>query len=416
MSNFLSKKLLIVSFGIQIVGVFATFAISIFIARTLGANGQGQWATIRSVVDLASVLLCFGLPSAIPYFVNVKRVASEAISRASVIWIFFCFLMSIIILLIARGLGILRMELLGNEVLWLLATASTMLTAYGLWRALCLASTSTTVFNMVTVSYPLIQLAVLFILQPKGLLELLYSAVIGPLIAALISIFMWLGFRFAERSAVTHKIPLEAMVRFGSSNVLVSGLTAAQPAVAITCLAHAGAGDYSIGLFSIALLAMGAMLMPANILGPMIYNTWTRNNQREHIVPQYRKLFQASLLVGLPSIAVAISIAPTVIERIFGNEFTEAAAPTQILLLSVPIGYGFRLMCNVLMCNGHMMLYSLVTLVRLISMIMMIQITSELSIVSVACVWLASEIFAFISIAILLCKNCGWHVRDVFGF
>ncbi len=416
MPNLLSNKTLAVSFGIQVFGVVATFGTSIFVARTLGASGQGHWATIRSVVDLVAVIMCFGLPTAIPYFVNVKRIAGAALIRAGILWLIFCFPVGLLLLITAKGMALLSPEFLTNHAVWLLATASTLLAAHGLWRALCLASSSTAIFNTATVAYPLSQLAVLVIMQPEDLLRLLYCAAIGPLAAIVISVILWIGFRHEEKPDVLYKIPIKAMASFGISNVAVSGLTAAQPAIAIASLSHVGASDSVIGLLSVALLAMGAMLMPANILGPVIYNAWTRNIGHDEIVSQYRRLFRASFLVATFSVIVVIPITPLILEKIFGHEFYAAAEPTQILLLAVPLGYGFRLMVNALMSNGNMLPYSLVTLIRLISMVILIQIPTELDVISVAWAWLTGELIAFVSMAMLIRKTYGWRIRDVLGF
>jgi O-antigen/teichoic acid export membrane protein len=416
MPDLLSNKTLAISFGIQVFGVVATFGTSIFVARTLGASGQGQWATIRSLIDLVAVIMCFGLPTAIPYFMNVKRIAGTAIIRAGIIWLIFCFPVGLLLLVTAKGMDFLSIEFLTNQTVWLLATASTLLTAHGLWRALCLASSSTAIFNTATVAYPFAQLAVLVIMQPEGIVELLYCAAIGPLAAVVISVILWIGFRHKEQSDVVYNIPIKAMARFGTSNVAVTGLTAAQPAIAIASLSHVGASDAVIGLLSVALLAMGAMLIPANILGPVIYNAWTRNIGHDEIVPQYRRLFRASFLVAAFSVIVVIPLTPLILEKIFGHEFSAAAEPTQILLLAVPLGYGFRLMVNILMSNGNMLPYSLVTFIRLISMVVLIQIPSALDVISVAWAWLASELVAFVSMAMLIRKTYGWRIRDVLGF
>jgi O-antigen/teichoic acid export membrane protein len=236
--------------------------------------------------------------------------------------------------------------------------------------------------------------------------------------AALLGLFgclaFWLIYRRPRQDAMT-KIPVRELVTFGGWNFAVSVATALVLVVTLQMLSASGADVAEIGKFSVAVLIQGALLTPGNMLGPVIYNAWSRAPNADTRYASYASLQRLALPVA---ICACITVAPLlreILPVLVGDGFEGALSPTWILLLAVPFGYWLRLMANVLLAVGAAHVYAFSAIARLFSVVMVLVLSGAHGIQAAAIAWVAGEVIAVLICMLGLRYSLGWSFGMVIG-
>lgn len=168
----------------------------------------------------------------------------------------------------------------------------------------------------------------------------------------------------------------------------------------------------SIGCFSIAMLIQGFALTPMNIIGPMLYNSWSASDDVDQLKRSYKRLFRTSIISSTAIVVVLLTFLTTGIDLIPGGDFTEALIPAKILLVMVPIGYWSQLLVNLLLANGKAKYYALASAVRLIATLGMM-LCAEITITAAALIIVAGDAVSFVLLTYGVTKQYRWNSRDI---
>lgn len=415
----LNRRDLLWTVVIQGAGVVATLLISVVVAHRLGAGGQGLWAGFRAVIDLVAVIAAYGFPASFAYLVNVRRFSIHRLAT-------FTFFYSLATLpLVGAALagswqiGLLQLQTPSSVLeLGLLTVGAGLTVAYSMLRGLALPTVATWAFNTISVVLPACLVFMLLAWPLKVPADLMSAGVAGFGLALALSLGVWLGASRKEldQTYAQQGLPWRELVRLGGWNFAVAAMTAAMPAYTMQRLAAGGVDVDLIGCFSIAALALGALLTPANLAGPIVYNAWTRSTDAEARHRSYRTLLRWSLMLSVLTSVFAGIAAPHVLPALLGHEFSPAILPTWILLLAVPLGYVLRLMANVLLAGGHARAYAWATFVKLVVCVACIESAAPVSIDHAVICWVAAEVAALTACAVALRQRLGWSTRQSLGW
>ncbi len=401
---------------IQGLGVLATLAVSVVVAHRLGAAGQGFWANFKALLDFVAVVAAYGFPTAFPFLINVRGLGAPVVLRFTAFYGTLLLPAVWLLLLLAWQLDWMHLQSSDPHAeIALLTLASIAVAVHAMLRGLCLATASNAVFNAVSTALPLSLLAFLIIwplAAPSGLMWAAAAATVFSLIA---SMAIWGRYRSRTASSAATSMPLRETIAFGGWNFAVAVLMAGTSVYTLQHLSNSGLASSLIGCFSIAVLVQGALLTPANLAGPLVYNAWSRATEDSARRNSYAQLQRLSLVISAGLAGVSWLLMPLLL-NIFGADF-EAAVPTaRLLVLAVPFGYFSRVMANVLMAVGEVRGYALAVAARFVTVVIGLNAVPQPTINAAAMAWVAGEAVAIIFSAGAIRHCLNWTNRDLLGF
>lgn len=402
---------------IQGVGVVGTMLISVVIARRLGASGQGFWVQFRSILDLVAAIAAFGFPMAFPFLVNVRKVSDRRLLR-------FTFVYGISLApLVAAGLWLVSacglMQLASSTPateITLLVIAAVAMTIHSMIRGLALATSPSWTFNLMTAVPPLMTLLLAISWPMSHASALMSMATFAVWLALFVCMTLWWRFRYPDAGRMDVELPVREMVSFGGWNFVVSLATAAVPVLTIQWLRMTGATADAIGCFSVALLIQGALLTPANMAGPLVYNAWSADSDSKQIRRTYARLMRWSFPLALAAAGLCAALLPGLLPLIFGSSFDAALNPAWLLLLGVPVGYLIRLVANALLAAGYAKFYAFASVLRLAAVALVFSALGGQTITQAAVAWVVADLASLIYLAVSLKRQGGWTAAEVAGF
>lgn len=410
------KRDLITTVLIQAVGAVATIGVTMVVARRFGPEGQGFWASFKSIHDFVAVLAAFGFPTSFAYLINVRKVSDAFLVRFSLL---YCAAMGPFLMLLL-GLAWMsdRLQLASTTPrleLAMLAIAGTLVAAHAMLRGLMLASTSTAAFNGATILPPVLLLALVLwapLASHEGLMEL---AVATAALSLAVCLVLWWKARRAT-AAHTTKLDLRELFQFGGWIFLASVAAIALPIVTFQALHQVPDSKRVIGWLSVAVLVQGAALTPGNMLGPLLFNTWSKEADASQRRSSYVRLTRL-IVLGSSLLSVLLAcLLPILIPLIVGPGFNEAIHPALILLAAVPFGYVARLVFNVLLAAGAARTYALAVGAKLFLVSLIMYQGNHPSMDMAAWAWLAGEVLSILVCATALVRSHGWSWSQTLGF
>ncbi len=402
--------------AIQGLGAIATMLVTIVVARRVGASGQGFWAHFRSILDFTAVVAAYGFPMAFPFLANVKKVPARGLFRFTIGYGAVAAPLLAGVLFVAWSSGFIQLasSTPGTEIAFLATTAAAM-TTYAMLRGLVLATGSTSSFNLVTAAAPVSLLLLVTVLPIPQTSTLMWISAGGAGLALIITLAFWWHSRPEAAAVEPRPVPLRDLAVFGGWNFLVSVSAAAVPMMTIQWLRADGVSSAQIGCFSVAVLVQGALLMPANMAGPLVYNSWSQEGSRDRVMKGYSTLLRHGLVVSAAGAVCCALVLPGLLPVVVGEEFDDAVVPAFWLLAAVPLCYWTRLIANVLLAAGHARAYASSAALRLASIALVLWLGKSLTIADAAAAWLLAEVVTLVFQISRQRRLAGWSTRQILG-
>lgn len=314
------RTILSQSLIVQSVGAAFGFFLVVVISHRFGPAGQGLYATARSWVDMASLVMLAGLPQALIYTVSSGTISAAAASRPVLV---FAACVSALLWAITWAVPALAPPLAGTGAYIFLVLAACLSTVGGLYRALILARRRILLFNLVTIA-PSTALFIGALLLSDGQATGISGMLAGSFgVAALLSVggVMDLYLEPAEPGFSWRRAM--HLSRFGSWSLVQQA--APQAAILGTYLGlKRGVTPEELGYFSIAMVLVSTITLPLNIVGPIFMSRWAQEFSTYGRAREFELSVTAFLVL---SIAVTVVILPAVywgVPVAFGKRFTPA--------------------------------------------------------------------------------------------
>ncbi len=336
------------------------FALSFGIARLWGPAEQGVFVAGKAWLDLLVAVGCFGFPQSLIIAINRHGADRSRLYGDAAIYAAVSVLVLWPVSYFARA---------GTDV----GAVSALLVAVGaagvvlsnLWRGILLTVDDGMRFHLIT-SAPAVAIFVLVasvaIADASRFAEFMPAALAGAgMLAALLAFALSGPLRL--RSAVGRAADYVALVRDGGDFFLQAVTTAMQ---SFLCIALIGriAGPDEVGRFGMAQISLQALLMPVQMLSPMVFNRWTRAARRSVLDAgrnEQRWLLAGTLLV----VGVLVAAMPTVVPVVLGQGYAAGAAAIQILLFAVVPALYARIAMMRLAAAGELRINSISCAVRM---------------------------------------------------
>jgi O-antigen/teichoic acid export membrane protein len=382
----------------------------------MGASGQGFWAHFRSILDFMAVVAAYGFPMAFPFLVNVKKIPARGLFRFTIGYGAVAAPLLAGVLFFAWRSGFVRLASSTPVIeIAFLATTAAAMTTYAMLRGLVLATGPTSSFNLVTAAAPVSLLLLVVVMPIPQTSMLLWISAGGAVLALIITIAFWWHSRPEVDAGASEPMPLRDLAVFGGWNFLVSASAAAVPMMTIQWLRAGGVSSAQIGCFSVAVLVQGALLMPANMAGPLVYNSWSQEVRPDRVMRGYTTLLRYGLVVSVAGAVCCGLVLQGLLPVAVGEGFDDAVVPAFWLLAAVPFGYWTRLIANVLLAAGHARAYASSALLRMAITALALWLTEPLTIAGAAAIWLLSEVVALAFQMLRLRRLAGWSTWQVLG-
>ena len=401
---------------IQGLGVLATLAVSVVVAHRLGAAGQGFWANFKTLLDFVAVVAAYGFPSAFPFLINVRGLGAQVVLRFTAVYGALLLPSVALALLLAWHLDWIHLQSSDpNAEIALLTLASVAVALHAMLRGLCLATASNAVFNAVSTALPLSLLAFLIAWPVAAPSSLMWAATAATIFGLVASTAIWARLRLRVAPGNGKPIPMRETIAFGGWNFAVAVLMAGTSVYTVQHLSNSGLAPSLIGCFSIAVLVQGALLTPANLAGPLVYNAWSRAAADAARRRSYAHLLRLSLVLSGGFVGISWLMMP-LLPHLFGTGFEAAVSAARLVVLAVPLGYLLRLMANVLLAVGAVRGYALAIAARFVTVVVILNAMSQPTIDGAAVAWIAGEAAAVIFSAGAIRHCLNWSSRDLLGF
>jgi O-antigen/teichoic acid export membrane protein len=364
----ISKNQLAVTVAIQMVGAIATIFSVVIVAARFGPDGQGYWAAYRSILDFVVAIGIFGFPQSFTYAINQKKIGVQKIASFALKYVALAWPPIGGLAAMALGVGWLATSGPSTVVAGAIFIAGVLHVANGLLRGIALATTPNGWFNVMTALPQVLLLPVLAFWPITWVDGLPWAAAVSALAGFWMNYKIWQQKKYESKqgSGDSGELLISDLVTYGFWWFVAGLLTAAVPAAIYQLLLQQGNEPATVANFSIALLVLGAALLPVNMIGPILFNSLTKADElltRQYI---YVKTGRWLLLFAIGCLLIFAMIAPYVISLLFDERYQQATQLATVLLYSVPFSYYIRLSANVLTSNGAPQLYTLLVTIRLV--------------------------------------------------
>lgn len=354
------------SAAIQASSRVLSIALSILLARTLGAEGYGVYAFAFAGMTLLMVLAQAGVPTLLMREVTASEVRGDwgllrgVLRRGGQI-----------VALVASGvslIGLLMLWAVGDRfeptmfytmavvLLVLPLSAGTTTIAHAL-KGLRWVVLGEAVKQLFRPALALILISVLFVLSPE--LRQPQYAMVGQLIAVMVVVLVgaWLLRRLMPTSArtVTPIYRNREWLRSAIPFMLIGGTRVINSQTDILMLGWM-TGSEEVGIYRVATQAAMLVVFGLQVVHAVVAPHFSRLYAQRDMARLQRLVTQSAraiLLAALPLSLVFILAGEIVLELLFGTEFAAAHAPLAILAVGQLVNAGFGSVGILLAMTGH---------------------------------------------------------------
>lgn len=410
----LRNKLGITLFA-QLFGVGSTVLTNIIIAQRYGPEGQGFLTTYRSSIDFLTNIGLFGFPQAFVYMLNSKMIKiSWAVKfSASYSLLFGGVILGLGTLLYALGVR----ELNGFDVLTILAiiVATTGMLLHGMYRAISLSVKPIQVYNFVSVMPAIFALLIYFFWYAENYQILVLALVFAGVISACLSAFVLREHLFVKQKADNNLSKLIEATQYGFWS-FIPGITFSFVAiVTYTLLRQSGNSDEIAGYFSISYLLVSTVILPLNMIIPVLFDTWSKETDQQYNLQSYLKLSHLGTIMAIAGSTIGMLLVRPMTILVFGPEFSPSVFSTQILLLSVYALYQNRLLSAMLLALGQPAVVGVGALIRAAIILPLLFLGELNSHLGAALLWTIGEFVNMAYMLIFVCHKTSWSSSQVAG-
>lgn len=340
--------------GIQSIGSIATIITVFAVTSRYGLEGQGYWATYRSVLELICALVIFGFPQLFTYTINKNNTLLSDILRFCLRYLALVWPVISILIFFSLSAGVINAggEAINDSITLILS--GLLYVIYAFIRGISIAITPIHIYNLITILPSIAQLLLIYLWPSKSIINLSWIIMASLLASVFICIKLTLKFsNLNERNNNNFiKIWRPDLILYGFWWFLTGFLQMLIPFVFYQLIQCNENKLMEVGNLSIAFLVVGAMLLPINILGPLIFNDLTKitkENQRQILFTKIGRLLMVSTIIatGLFNIyQKQISI------TLLHGRYVEAVSIAAVMILSIPFAYYTRLVNSMAASDG----------------------------------------------------------------
>ncbi|MGL4335866.1 MAG: hypothetical protein ACRCST_03155 [Turicibacter sp.] len=322
-------KKIISAIAIQSLGTVASFATVWFITNKYGLSIQGNFAIIKSWIDLMVVIGSLGFAQSFSYAINKLNVDRVKLKTFSIIYVilFFPF-----IFLLTKFFAPKEIAPIG-----LVAFSACLLIQHALFRGIYLTINDGLKFSIASILPAITLLFAIYITNFLiGEIDIYNAYLFSGTISVFIVFVFLKSFRF---DFFLNEIPWKIIIKNGNSVFLQSVSICLLPVVTFYILKRGGATDDDIGVLSIANYFYMAFALPFNMIAPILFNKWAKSNNGEETKNEVRKILYICIFVFALSI-LSISLLPMVINLFFdsaGNKEKIIECSSIMLFAAVPL-------------------------------------------------------------------------------
>ena len=387
------RRSIAVAVVVQGGGTALSLLVVLVIARTLGANAQGEYALLKNWTDLLPAILMFGAPQGIVYSINKKQSSAENCLKVAQIYSLSTIPAFVVVALLGYAVGYLPITEVPLAIAFGVAGAGYVY--HGLARSAYLTRRDDYRFSLLTVT-PISGLAVLIVLAiilDERRLELPFiinGILIGIAAFALAKSENMTGGRSNKAAWMTF------MNGQSVHSFFQSILTALLPSSAFIFLKLSHSGNSAVGILNLALLPLVALNALIGMISPILYNHWSKVLDAQSSQGVLQSV--GKIAIGAGAVAgMGMFLGAPLTPFLVGRGFAEAIFLIQILSFALPAIIYTRLALPALLASGLSALGTVFTASRLLMMVAMLSLglASEWTPVNVAAAaWAASEIFS----------------------
>lgn len=390
---------------LQVSGMAANFLMVIIIARVFGPELQGQYAQIRSWVDLLGSVLCLGLPQALVIAINRHGTRASALSGRLGMYLLAVLPVAWLVTWIATvsGYAYFPRPTLGAVLLIGLAGVSA---AFGhLWRGLYMASSAGPLFGLISALPSVTVLGAIGFaaLTPVGddawslaaRTHFEWHLAIALLLAALLhAVLVQPSIRRRSTGAAR---PIQWRALLGTS---MHGFIQLLAIVLFPLLLYAiirlnGGSDTEVGILSTVLFLFQVLSAPIDLVSPILFSLWTRQAQTASLDAAalvLRRGVPWMLLATVPAMLAVYFFIPV----FFGAAYEAARLPGAVVAASFACIFISRVCAPALFATGTPHITSWMWSLRLVATgilsVACIALVEGYRPLMIALAWLATEV------------------------
>lgn len=379
---------------VQVGGVMISFITIIVVARWGGAATQGVFFTYKTLADFITTILLFGLPQAYIFLINKDRVTISGVT-------IFTYMYSAISVLIAFGAILLHLSssISVNPGALAIAALSVGVGGYvlhGLARGIILTRAAAGLFSVFSVVPAVLLLSGIVFQFANGSPNFPLAIGTTGLLSGLVGVAC-LSRMSKLRLSDLVGIPYRALVTQSLHTFIQSSLYAAQPVLTVAMFRGRSGTDVDIGNFSIAVTAFSAINVVVSVMGPVLFNRWTKSMSWDQYSTLARRTYWVSGTLMVIA-GIVLLVAEPVVDVILGPAYREAVLPIQLMTFAVFPLLSTRFLSSAIYALGHPSVNSFSCLARLVTVAACFFASYSLTdnmLASGAIAWVAGEWIAF---------------------
>ncbi|KZL51435.1 hypothetical protein A2T98_02350 [Nodularia spumigena CENA596] len=404
------KKEILTTLCIQVIGVGGAALSKILVSRLYGPQGQGYYSYILSLILLWSSIGQFGFPQSLLYLLNEIKINCDWTKSFIIYYSFLLYFISLAIFIVVKIFFIIfysyyseiqfidSLNLNLNEF-FLVSLSSIFLIFTSLSRIINLSEKKIVKYNLVTISNNVLFILFLIFIPFKDYTQIKVIIFISYAISAMIG-FIFIEIRYNNIANIFSK-------QFNSEffktikNTFFYSLWSFFPSVAINLnttitywqLINGSENSSFAGYFSTSLLLLSFALLPLNLISPILFNHWSKNNHElEVILISFKKISRYGIFLFAFLTITLIILSSLIIPIIFGKSFQPSVLPTQIILLGIYPNYRIRLYHSFFLSIGYPRKVAIAELLRTILLLALMSFDQFKNPLSASVIWSLTSI------------------------
>ncbi len=403
-------KKLFWSILLQALGTGSSLLLVFLITRYYGVAMQGQFAIVKSWIDVCVVVAFLGLPQSYVYAVNQLGVPLGKLKSASLKYLFIVFPIVLLVSFIWFLYSEKTINLSLIELLFM-SGAITFLVGHGLFRGLYLTNNDGKVFAIIS-ALPALLLFVCTLLNYQFFSYSLYiqfNYFVSALLAFTCMLFLLRNYKSNNSHITEQIIPWGKIINNGLGVFVQSLALVLLPMLTYWLMLKYGFTQAQVGLFNIALYSYMIFALPLNMVSPIFFNKWSKIDNTDILNKEVNHFLFLGVVL-LPILFILYYLMPTILVYAFGKQVTEAIKVSQILLLAMIPLYLNNILSCAISARGFFQSIAGITVIKMLFCIMCVFIFlnfGEIELENIAISWVMADylflIMAFYFKRIKLC-------------
>ncbi|PHM72753.1 hypothetical protein [Xenorhabdus kozodoii] len=376
------------SIAIQSLGTISLLLVTLFITKEYGIQTQGEFAVIKSWVDLLVVIFCFGLPQSFIYGINALGINPYKLKIFSIYYPFLVFPLVFITTYLWFNKS--------NQLYYLhstifLSAGICFLIGHSLVRGIFLTINDSKLFSLITAIPSILLFSTILISYKINFFSFHISYLLSGLLSFILIIILVKKINIKSKDTV----PWRILIKNGNHVLLQSISSGLIPVITYWLMNKYGMNNKDIGGFNLSVYSYQIFSLPFSMIAPIFVNQWSKQNNINIIKKNVMKLLKVSLCILLISSLTAIFLLPMIIEKILDNNFLFIIQSSRILLFSATPLFISTVLAGFLISKGffsyNMKGYTLKTIFVIVTLIILFEFKS-VSLQSISLSWILGDL------------------------